>query len=326
MTDLLADSAPRGATLAAAERGGPPSAQNGCTAVLFVGHGSRDPEGNAELLRFTAALTPRLPVPVVETCFLELTEPTIAEGIARCVGRGAAHVVVVPISLFAAGHAKLHIPAALDEARERYPTVRFTYARPVGVHDKVLAILLDRLREAGFSPGAADLAETAVLVVGRGSSDPDANSDLFKISRLLWERTRVGWVETAFAGITAPLLAEGLERCVRLGARRVYVLPYFLFTGVLIKRMADEVAAFAARHPERRVHLARYFGLHPLLADILIERAQEALAGEVRMSCDLCTYRLLAAAHASHDPHHHHHHHHHHDPAHGHRHAHAHGA
>jgi len=276
------------------------------TAVLFVGHGSRDPEGNAELLRFTAALASRLSVPIVETGFLELTRPTIAEGIARCVDRGAAHVVVVPISLFAAGHAKLHIPATIDEARERYPSVRFTYARPVGVHDKVLAILLDRLREAGFSPDDPDREETAVLVVGRGSSDPDANSDLFKISRLLWERTRVGWVETAFAGVTAPLLEEGLARCVRLGATRIFVVPYFLFTGVLIRRMVEQVAAFAARHPDRQVRLARYFGLHPLIGDILLERAEEALRGEVRMSCDLCAYRLAAKAGSSHHAHDHH--------------------
>ncbi|TYP71336.1 sirohydrochlorin chelatase [Paenibacillus methanolicus] len=288
-------------------------------AVLFVGHGSRDAEGNDEVRAFVSAVADRLEGLLVETCFLEFEKPTLDQGLDKCAALGAKRVAVIPITLFSAGHAKLHIPAAIDEARERHRSVRFIYGRPIGVHDQVLEILSARLRESGLDP-EAELRDTAVLVVGRGSSDPDANSDLFKIARLFWERLKVGYVETAFMGVTDPLVEAGAERCLKLGAKHVIVLPYFLFTGVLIKRMEDMLEGLKARYPEHDFTLARYFGFHPTLQTILLERAREALGEEVKMNCDMCQYRLAAAA--EHGHHHHHHddggHHHHHDHDHGH--------
>lgn len=290
-------------------------------AVLFVGHGSRDPEGNDEVRVFVQEIAAKMPEVRVETCFLEFERPTISQGIATCVASGATHVVVVPIILFSAGHAKLHIPAAIDEAKEQYPHIQFTYGRPIGVHDQILNILMARVSEAGITIGEQDHSDTALLVVGRGSSDPDANSDLFKISRLLWEKQRVKWVETAFIGVTAPLIDEGVERCVRLGAKKVIIVPYFLFTGILIQRMEQLLLDYRTAYTDVAFELAGYFGFHPELQDILIERAREALADEVKMNCDLCQFRLGAM----HDHHHHHHdhehdhdhehhgHHHHHD-------------
>ncbi|MCM3268187.1 sirohydrochlorin chelatase [Paenibacillus elgii] len=300
-------------------------------AVLFVGHGSRDPEGNEEIREFVRSVGGRLGEPIVETCFLEFEAPSISKGIATCVARGATRIAVVPITLFAAGHAKLHIPAAIDEAKLKYPSVQFMYGRPIGVHELALDILISRLTEAGVD-GLVGADDTALLVIGRGSSDADANSDLFKISRLLWERLKVKWVETAFIGVTAPLVDEGIERCIRLGAKRIVLLPYFLFTGVLIKRMEQMTEAFAEKYPDQSFILAEYFGFHPTLQTILLERAQEALQGETRMNCDMCQYRLEAMKHMDHHHHHdhehghdhHHHHHHQHDHDHDHDHHHDH--
>ncbi|MDQ1910253.1 sirohydrochlorin chelatase [Paenibacillus sp. GD4] len=288
-------------------------------AVLFVGHGSRDSEGNDEVRAFVESIGERTGQPIVETCFLEFEPPTVGAGIERCVERGATHIVVIPIMLFSAGHAKLHIPAMIDEAKRHYPSVRFTYARPVGVHEQVLEILASRLEAAGMHV-RQEAEDTAILLVGRGSSDADANSDLYKISRLLWERMRVKWVEPAFIGVTSPLVEEGVERCLRLGAKRVMILPYFLFTGVLIKRMEGLAQEYAALHPGVRFELAEYFGFHPLLRSILLERVQEALLGEVKMSCDMCVYRIEAAKHHGHHHHDHDHDHHHHDHSHDHHH------
>ncbi|CRF28666.1 Ferrochelatase Che1 [Mycobacterium tuberculosis] len=286
-------------------------------AVLFVGHGSRDPEGNGEVRAFVTSVAGMLGEPIVETCFLEFESPTIAQGIQTCVDRGATRVAVVPITLFAAGHAKLHIPAAIDAAKLKHPGVLFAYSRPVGVHELALDILSSRLEEAGIDL-KENAEDTALLVIGRGSSDADANSDLYKISRLLWERLKMKWVETAFIGVTAPRADEGVERCVKLGAKRIVMLPYFLFTGVLIKRLEQMKGEFAEKHPDRSFVLADYFGFHPKLSEILKERANEALYGEVRMNCDMCQFRLEAAKHMDH--HHDHDHHHHHDHDHDHHH------
>ncbi|MCI3923210.1 sirohydrochlorin chelatase [Paenibacillus sp. TRM 82003] len=291
-------------------------------AILLVGHGSRDPEGNEELLRFAEGVKARVPDMLVETCFLELALPSIPQGIARLVEAGATRVTLVPIILFAAGHAKLHIPAEIDRAKIRYPHVRFAYGRPIGIHEKVLDILRSRLTEAGFigsEPGGERDANTAVLLLGRGSSDPDANGDFAKMSRLLWERLPVQWVEPSFIGVTEPSFPQGFERCVRLGAKKVYVLPYFLFTGILIKRIEQMTAEFAEAHPDVQVELAGYFGLHPELAELLLDRVAEASEGRAFMNCDMCKYRLEAAAH------HHHDHDHGHDHSHDHGHEHSHG-
>lgn len=288
-------------------------------AVLFIGHGSKDPEGNLEVKNFVEQLAAQLPVDIVETCYLEFVQPDMMRGFSACVERGATNVIVIPIMLFSAGHAKIHIPAAIDEVREKYPHVRFIYGRPVGIHDQVLQILTTRLQEVDL-PIEQEHPDTAVLVVGRGSSDPDANSELYKMSRLLWERLQVLSVETAFMGVTVPLFDAGMERCLKLGAKRIVILPYFLFTGVLMNRMNDQVAEWAKQYPEIQFTLADYFGLHPLLGHVFKDRVLEALADEVKMNCDTCQYRLAAMEHIDHHHHHHHDHGHHHDHEHHHEH------
>ena len=88
------------------------------------------------------------------------------------------------------------------------------------------------------------------MLVGRGSSDPDATSDLYKFARLLADNRGLGLVEPAFAGVAQPTVPEALERCRRLGAKRIAVVPFFLFTGVLVPRIYAQAAEYAAQHPE----------------------------------------------------------------------------
>ncbi|WP_373228668.1 sirohydrochlorin chelatase [Cohnella sp.] len=279
-------------------------------AVLFVGHGSRDPHGNDEVRAFVQSVIETLDQPIAETCFLEFEKPNIAGGIDICIQKGATRVVVIPIILFAAGHAKIHIPAAIDEAKLKYPLVQFIYGRPIGIHDKVLDILTSRTSGVGIGKDE-ELEDTAILVVGRGSSDPDANSDLFKISRLLWEKMKVKWVETAFIGVTSPLIEEGMEKCLKLGARHVVIVPYFLFTGILINRMDHILDEFKLKHPHHQFSMAEYFGFHPILKQILKDRVNEAVRDEVKVNCDMCHYRIAAMDGIEHHHHHDHDHDHH---------------
>lgn len=291
-------------------------------AVLLVGHGSRDKEGNEQVRQFIKKLKPQLPASLmVETCFLEFESPTVEQGIEECVRKGATHVVVIPIMLLQAGHSKIHIPAAIDEAKELYPEVSFTYGRPIGIHEEVLEILVHRLEEAGEAVNEPD-KDSAVILLGRGGSDADANSDLYKITRLLWEKVNYKIVEPAFMGVTDPLVKEAVERCIKLGAKKVVILPYFLFTGILIKRLEEMIFNFGREFPQVEFKLAEYFGFHPKLQTIIIDRIQEALQGEVKMNCDTCQYRIAAMEHIDHHHHHHddhdHGHHHHHDHVHDH--------
>ncbi len=264
--------------------------------VLLVGHGSREQTGNDEFLRFCDVVRPHLGPERIESCFIELTTPHVPESLDRCVELGAGRVIVLPVILLAAGHVKVELPHELDEARARHPGVEFLYGRHIGLDPLVIEIMRERLaaveHDAAWPP-----EDTAILVVGRGSSDPDANSDLYKLSRLLWESRRYPWVESCFIGVTGPSLPEGLARCAALGARRIIVAPYFLFTGVLIPRIHWIVDDFLTTHPDMEICVADYLNGHPKLITVLRERKEECKRGEARMNCALCKYRVRMPGH-----------------------------
>lgn len=245
--------------------------------VLLIGHGSRDHEGNEEFLEFVKMINNILPMRWVEACFLEFAEPDIVTGIAACARQGAKRIVAVPLILLAASHVKEEIPEYLDKGRDLYPEIDIVYGRHVGQHEALVDLLKERFYEAVAIQQEASnaLGDTAIVLLGRGSSDPDANGDLYKIARLLWERTGVLTVEVCFSGITTPLLPEGVKRAIALGARRIVVVPYFLFTGVLIKRMHKLLAKLGSEFPEVSMTMAEYFGYHQHLVDAVVERIEE---------------------------------------------------
>lgn len=293
-------------------------------AVLMVAHGSRDKEANDQVRQFIEDLKMELDSELlVETCFLELEKPDIQEGIATCVAKGARKIAVIPMMLLQASHAKIHIPNKLDMAKEKYPDVHFTYGRSIGIHEAALDICQSRIEELGENI-MDPLPQTAVLLVGRGGSDKDANSDLYKISRLLWERMNYEMVEPAFFAVTTPLVEAGIERCRKLGAKRIIILPYFLFTGVLIKRLEKMAEGYATKFPELQFELAGYLGLHRNLRIIFKERIEEAVNDNARMNCDTCKYRFEASQYIGHHHHHDYDHEHYHDHDHHHDHDHQH--
>jgi sirohydrochlorin cobaltochelatase len=254
------------------------------TPLLLAGHGTRDDSGVTEFGRLVARLRTRLPVEVAGG-FIELSPPPLTDAVAALYAAGHRRVAAVPLVLVAAGHAKGDIPAALARERGRHPGLSYAYGRPLGPHPILLRLLEERL-DAVLGP--AERAGAAVLLVGRGSTDPDANAEVCKAARLLWEGRGLAMVETAFVSLARPGVAEGLERCRRLGADRVAVLPYFLFPGVL----PDRVAAEAMAYEGVEVRCADVIGDCHGLADLVVERYEEALGGDIRMNCDTCVYRL----------------------------------
>jgi sirohydrochlorin cobaltochelatase len=217
--------------------------------------------------------------------FIELSEPPLREAVTGLAAASPGPIVAVPLMLSAAGHAKGDIPAALARERTRHPGASFTYARPLGPHAALIDLLAARIAAAGTD-------QPAVLLVGRGSTDPDANADVVKTARLLWEGRDYPLAETAFVSLARPDVAEGLERCRLLGARRIVVARYFLFPGVLPDRVAEQAAAYAAAHPELDIRCTDVLGDCDEIAALVWERYREALAGDIRMNCDVCVYRI----------------------------------
>lgn len=258
-------------------------------ALLIVGHGTRDAAGQAECADLLEVVRDRRPELRVELGFLELCPPPITDTVAALVADGVDDVTVVPLVLLGAGHAKGDVPASIARERLRHPGVRFRYARPLGVRPELLATVDDRL---GAAVPEAARPDTAVVLVGRGTSDPDANGDLAKIARLLWEGRPWSLVEPAFVSLADPSVTDALERCRRLGATRIAVTPYFLFTGVLERRIRAQAREWAAAHPDVEVVDAGYLGADARVADLLLARADEADAGAAVANCDTCVYRV----------------------------------
>ncbi len=258
-------------------------------AVLVVGHGTRDNAGTAEFLQFVRDCAGHWPDRRVEPCFLELTDPPVLPALEAVIATGVEDIVVAPAFLLGAGHIKNDVPTAIDAARARHPGVTIRCAAPLGVEPRLLRVLDNRI--AMVAGGAVPATETAILLVGRGTSDPDANADVYKLGRLLWEGRAWRNVECSFIALTRPILAEGLARCTALGARRVIVAPLFLFTGVLLERIGRQAREHAAQYPGVEVLVAAHLGGDPLLRELLAQRVHEAEAGRVSMGCDTCVYR-----------------------------------
>ena len=264
--------------------------------LLVVGHGTRSAEGVEEFGRLVDRLRTRLSRRVVHVHggFIELAPPPLTQAVGALVGAGHRHLVALPLVLVAAGHGKGDIPGALAREQVRHPGLTYAYGRPLGPHPTLVSLVE---RRVDVALDAAPRDGTTVVLVGRGSSDPDANAEISKVARLLWEGRGYDGVEASFVSLARPSVPEALERARRLGARRVVVAPYFLFPGVLPDRITAQAAAYAAKYPGLDVRVAGLLGDCEELADLVIERYDEAVAGDIRMNCDTCLYRVALPGH-----------------------------
>jgi sirohydrochlorin cobaltochelatase len=260
--------------------------------VMVCGHGSRDPLAVAEFSALAGTLGQRFHPWPVDYGFLEFARPVIRDGLDRLAANGARRILAVPGMLFAAGHAKNDIPSVLNTYQAARPGVTIEYGRDLGLDPRMIRAAGERIREAlAATEDYVGAHETLLVVVGRGASDPDANSNVAKVTRMLWEGFGLGWAETAYSGVTFPLVEPALEKAARLGFRRIVVFPYFLFTGILVQRIYAATDAVAARHPAIDFIKAPYLNDHPLVLDTFVDRAHEILAGANLMNCSLCKYR-----------------------------------
>ncbi len=277
--------------------------------LLLVGHGTRSAQGVTAFRRFIGRVRARAPerLAAVDGGFIELSRPSVAEAVARMAAGRRLDMVAVPLVLTAAGHGKGDIPAALARERLRHAGLRYRYGRPLGPHPVLQDVLEARIDAA---LGGAPREGTHVVLVGRGSTDPDANAEVAKVARLLWEGRGYAEVELSFISLAEPSVPAALERARRLGARRVVVAPYFLFPGVLPDRVALQSGQFAACHAGIDVRVAGLIGDCDELADLVLERYDEAVQGDIRMNCDTCAYRVALPGFTSkvgypQTPHHH---------------------
>ena len=269
--------------------------QNTKIGVMVCGHGSRDEDAVRQFNQVAEGLKARLPNYAVESGFLEFATPIINSGLDKLRDKGVTHILAIPGMLFAAGHAKNDIPTVLSRYAAENEGLNVHYGRELGIDNKMIRAAGERVQaamaEADARDGVVAPHDTLLVVVGRGASDPDANGNIAKITRLLWEGLGFGWGETAYSGVTFPLVTPCLETVAKLGFKRVVVFPYFLFTGILVKRIYDATDAVAQQFPDMQFVKAGYLNDHPLVLDTFADRVQEILDGANVMNCMNCKYR-----------------------------------
>ena len=108
------------------------------TAVLLCGHGSRDREAIVEFELAAAALRARLQHDFA-TGYLEFARPTIQEGLAQLMARGARQILAVPGMLFAASHVKNDLPWEMNSFMAANPGIEVRLGRDLAIDPKLLA-------------------------------------------------------------------------------------------------------------------------------------------------------------------------------------------
>jgi sirohydrochlorin cobaltochelatase len=251
--------------------------------LVLVGHGSRSSRSGEEMGALAALVAAALPAVAVDVGFLEMTEPPAGAVIDALVERGCRRVTVLPLVLLGAGHAKSDVPALVLEGRQRHPEVEFRFGSPLGVSRLPVSLLGQSVVDAGG-------AGLPLLVIARGTSDPDANADACKAARLIGEWTGAPFVHVGFSGVTAPSVLDAASVFGRLGFTDVAVAWWYLCHGRLIERGRSELASLSPGYGVSWRD-AGYLGPDPRLVPLILDRYQEAHAGRPAVNCDACAYR-----------------------------------
>jgi sirohydrochlorin ferrochelatase len=120
----------------------------------------------------------------------------------------------------------------------------------------------------------------ALLLIAHGSRKPEANADLEHVADAMRSRGRYPVVRVSYLELAEPTIAAGGAACVADGASEVILLPYFLSAGVHVRDDLEEArAGLAAAYPHVIFRLAEPLGRHPLLLDVVEERARDAEHG-----------------------------------------------
>lgn len=255
--------------------------------ILICGHGSRDPEGVRGFKELVALLKERYPDYMVDYGFLEFSHPVYAAAVERMYLAGVREILAIPAILFAGAHAKNDIPYEMNTLQSQYEGLTIRLGRHIGITPSILKLARKLIVEAGAT---GDLSDTCLLVVGRGTSDPDANADVAKMTRMLWEGMGFGFATTAYIGVTKPLLQEALPLVNVLPFRRVIAVPVFLFTGVLLKKIYGQLDEYRAQ-TDKEILYTPGFECDELLLETIDERIKEVETGRPEMNCQLCKYR-----------------------------------
>lgn len=253
-------------------------------ALLIIGHGTRNRDGRNQFAVVVQQVATGLPQTSVVGCFLELAEPTIQQAWSELVALGYRRVVALPLLLFSAGHAKRDIPQQLASLASENPQTSAVMARPLSRHPSLLRRTYRCIEETllADNPTTATAATTLVMV-GRGSFDPCATTDMRLLSELIFrefqqrDKKVFASVETCFYAMAEPRLPAVLQQvCQRGGVGRVVVHPHLLFSGELLNAIHRQVDEASRQFPGVKFLVGKPLGPDTEVADSVLGRYRQA--------------------------------------------------
>ncbi|MFB6344729.1 MAG: sirohydrochlorin chelatase [bacterium] len=247
--------------------------------LLFMGHGSRDFEAVDECMSMVSDLEQELGQPFTPG-FLELSKPLLFPEIVRQIDEGVRRFLCFPNMLLPGRHTMDHLPGVIGWAQRHFPEVEFYYGNFIGNHPYVLEILYSNYRQlCSDLPGRHRDEETAVVVVGRGSTSSRSNRTFEKMVDRFQQQFEIPNVTYCYVSLAEPGMEETFRRLAEHGQfENILLLPYFLFTGVLIKRIRKRMNEVSQDYPNRYFAMGDYFGKD--------ERLKEIISGRIRDLAD----------------------------------------
>jgi sirohydrochlorin cobaltochelatase len=216
--------------------------------------------------------------------YIELQRPSIEEALAELASQGMPRVVLSPALLFAAGHAKQDIPQAVATAKASHPQLQVRQARPLECHEAVLELAAQRFTAAHFLHSTGQ--RTALVLVGRGSSDAGAINHCRTFATLLATRVGVDRVFTGFLAMAEPALPTALEQAAASGCQRIVVQPHLLFHGEMLESTRAAIANAAQAHPQLSWLLAENLGSDLLTTDgLAAHHLTSAIQARIAEAC-----------------------------------------
>ncbi|MFP5253232.1 MAG: sirohydrochlorin chelatase [Actinomycetes bacterium] len=233
-------------------------------ALVALAHGSRDPRSAATIKALVDEVRALRPDLRIEPAFLDLSKPSFDTVVDRLVKAGFDEIVVVPLLLTEAFHAKVDVPEAIAAAMSRHDGLKVRGTSVLGLEPMLLDVLDRRLRAALKDARVREL--DALVLAAAGSSDALANQAVARLARLWGAKHRLPTV-AAYASAAPPATGEAVRQFRAEGRRHIAVGSLFLAPGRLPDRAAElaleagavAVSAPLGADPEiARTVLARY--------------------------------------------------------------------
>jgi len=238
--------------------------------LVAVAHGSRDPRSAATVRALVDVVRAQAPGVAVYESFLDLSEPRVTDVLRKLYADGHRAAVVVPLLLGSAFHARVDLPALIEEVTAECPGFTVEVSDVLGADPALEAVALDRLAGAPHKRG------TGVVLSAVGSSNAGANAVVADLAAR-WEARLGVPVSEAFASAAQPDVPAAVARLRARGVRRIVVASWFLAPGLLPDRIAT-----LAREADPAAFVAGPLGADPRVADVVISRYATALSGLLR--------------------------------------------